>query len=1190
MVLSFRKSLRVLGEDEDLNGEVLHASIGLPPTLLVSQARVGVLEIKVPPFSNVQTEPVIIEIDKLDLVLVEKSGSEPDTMQPEPPGVSSSAKSNSYGFADKIADGVTLQVGVVNLLLETRGGTVQEGASWTPPLSAITIRNLILYTTNEAWQMVNLKEARDFSIDKRCIYVFKKLEWDSLSVDLLPHPNMFSDERLTTTKVKTDGDGVKRLFFGGERFLDDISGKAFITMHRTEQNNPLGLEVQVCIPEATCFALSEPGLRALLRFMTGMYVCMNRGDVGPRSMQSGAEAAGRSMVQVEVEHIFLCIKDADFQLELRLQRLNYMRSSVTNGESTKTLARVSTGGLFLRDTFSDPQCTLLEPGRRAEKDEPLPIPSFASEKLWPRIFPITNSTSENASVPMLCMYSVQVVPSPAPPVLASQTVLQCQPLKLVIQEESCLRLASFLVDGVVVDHGVVIATTSVDSMYFFLKQLDLVVPVEATERNGEIPDNFSSQNFTGARLHVDDFVFVQSPSLSLKSLELDKDPACFMLWQGQPIDASQRRWVMRAMHLSVALETDILDATGGPLESDWSFGLWRCIEMTEPCIEAAMVTGDSEPIITVPPPGGIVRFGVHCKHLTSNTSVEQLFFVLRMYEHLGQVNDSLFKVTKTSKKPAAARVSSLRSLGSFSNMLEMAPSDTAVCLGLGLLELNFLESLSDKEGMQGPPLVQICGNGIELKVSHRTLGGAVAIDSKLVWKDVLVECVETSELSASSFEPPMDENFESRGILRPVFWIRDGKYEAGCNSRYHSSVTKNSPCFLDINVSNVIPYRPEDAECQSLRVIAVVSGIRLGGGIVYGEALLHRFGVLGPDGGPGKGLKRILKNLSNGPFSRLLRSTPQIAKQEDHVSGVADWEIGIPDAIEINIQLKDWVFALEADLGGVGDAYLRRERCWHTAFQCLSVTAQGGQEDLDGNNLSVLVKHPVKQIVVGIKGLEFIKPIAPDSSSTKPEVLNCAANDEPRNGPAMQNGLDVEVLFGLREEEEDADMHIRQWAIKRVKSGLTKPVEIEATKEDIEYLIETVRLEIESASRVAAGLMQLLELKGSIGQATIKQLSSIGSGSLDRIITPEKIGRRSSVGSVGSVPFIQSNLKEKSSLDMSLSKLEQLVMNSQGDCTMLSSKLVAGFSNSEEAFCQLSRLTEQLKEMEELIAMAKCQL
>ncbi|MCO5611961.1 hypothetical protein L7F22_066221 [Adiantum nelumboides] len=1204
----------------DLNGDVLHASIGLPPTLLVSQARVGVLEIKVPAFSNVQTEPVIVEIDKLDLVLVEKSGSQPDTMQQEPPGISSSTRSNSYGFADKIADGVTLQVGIVNLLLETRGGTVQEGASWTPPLAAITIRNLILYTTNEAWQMVSLKEARDFSIDKRCIYVFKKLEWDSLSVDLLPHPDMFNDERLTTTKVKTDDDGVKRLFFGGELFLDNISGKAFITMHRTEQNNPLGLEVQVCIPEATCSALSEPGLRALLRFMTGMYVCMNRGDVGPKSTQSGAEAAGCSMVQVAVEHIFLCISDADFQLELNLQRLNYTRSSVTNGESTKTLARISIRGIFLRDTFSDPQCTLVQPGGQAKDDEHLPTPNFAtvsarfpvlisvpllmytlsdiasqmraSEKLWPRIYPIGSLTNEDATVAMLCMYSVQVVPSPAPPVLASQTVVQCQPLKFVIQEESCLRLASFLVDGVVVDHGVVSPTTSVDSTYFSLKQLDLVVPVEDANGNGEILDSFSSQNFTGARLHVDDFVFVQSPSLSLKSLELDKDPACFMLWQGQAIDASQRRWVMRALHLSVALETDILDATGGALESDWSSDLWRCIEMAEPCIEAAMVTGDGEPILMVPPPGGIVRFGVHCKHLTSNTSVEQLFFVLKMYEHLGKVNDSLLKVTRRSKKPVVSRGSSMRSLGSFSSILEMAPSDTALCLGLSLLELKFLESLFGKEDMQGPPLVQICGNGIELKVSHRTLGGAVAIASKLVWKDVLVECVDISRVSASSFEFPVDEIHESRG-LRPVFWIRDGRYEADCNTKYHNLITENGPCFLDMDVSNVMPYRPEDAECHSLRVKVVVSGIRLGGGIVYSEALLHHFGVLGPDGGPGMGLKRVLKILSNGPFSRLLRSTPQIEKGEDFVSGEADWEVGIPDAIEINIHLKDWVFALEADLGGFGDAYLRREKCWHTTFQCLSVTAQGGQEDLDANKISVPVKHPVKKIVVGIKGLEFIRPIAPDSSITEPQILNCATKDELRkrnSEQAMPNGLDVEVLFGLREEEEGEDMHMGQWAVKQVKSGIRKPVEIEATKEDIEYLIETVRLEIESASRVAAGLMQLLELKGLVGQATIQQLSSIGSGSLDRLVTPDKIGRRSSVGSVGSVPLIRSNLTEKSSLDVSLSKLEKLVTHSQEDCATVSSKLAAGFSNNQEAFCHLSKLTKQLKEMEDLLAIAKSQL
>lgn len=89
--------------------------------------------------------------------------------------------------------------------------------------------------------------------------------------------------------------GAKRMFFGGERFLEGISGEANvsiifitccvklfdlsiftelpfsgaswltrcsehqITVQRTEQNNPVGLEVQLHITEAVCPALSEPG-------------------------------------------------------------------------------------------------------------------------------------------------------------------------------------------------------------------------------------------------------------------------------------------------------------------------------------------------------------------------------------------------------------------------------------------------------------------------------------------------------------------------------------------------------------------------------------------------------------------------------------------------------------------------------------------------------------------------------------------------------------------------------------------------------------------------------------------------------------------------------------------------------------------------------------------------------------------
>uniref|UniRef100_A0A2P2L8W2 Uncharacterized protein n=1 Tax=Rhizophora mucronata TaxID=61149 RepID=A0A2P2L8W2_RHIMU len=298
----------------DINGDALHASMGLPPALNVTKARVGKFEIILPSISNVQIEPIVVQIDRLDLVLEENRDMDAFSSLNSTQSSTSSSKGGGYGFADKIADGMTIQVSTVNLMLETCGGARRSGgAAWAPPMASITIHNLLLYTTNENWQVVNLKEARDFSNDKNFIYVFKKLEWESLSIDLLPHPDMFADAsiaRFHEGATQRDDDGAKRVFFGGERFLEGISGEAYITMQRTEQNSPLGLEVQLHITEAVCPALSEPGLRALLRFLTGLYVCLNRGDVDLKAQQQSCEAAGRSLVSIVVDHIFLCIKDA----------------------------------------------------------------------------------------------------------------------------------------------------------------------------------------------------------------------------------------------------------------------------------------------------------------------------------------------------------------------------------------------------------------------------------------------------------------------------------------------------------------------------------------------------------------------------------------------------------------------------------------------------------------------------------------------------------------------------------------------------------------------------------------------------------------------------------------------------------------------------------------------------------------
>ena len=62
-------------------------------------------------------------------------------------------------------------------------------------------------------------------------FSFQKLEWESLSIDLLPHPDMFTDANLARFQegaTQRDDDGAKRVFFGGERFLEGISGEAYV--------------------------------------------------------------------------------------------------------------------------------------------------------------------------------------------------------------------------------------------------------------------------------------------------------------------------------------------------------------------------------------------------------------------------------------------------------------------------------------------------------------------------------------------------------------------------------------------------------------------------------------------------------------------------------------------------------------------------------------------------------------------------------------------------------------------------------------------------------------------------------------------------------------------------------------------------------------------------------------------------
>ncbi|WVZ87258.1 hypothetical protein U9M48_033927 [Paspalum notatum var. saurae] len=1165
----------------DINGDALHASLGLPPALAVDTARVGKLQITLPSVSNVQVEPIEVSIDKLDLVLVEKDDSEnlsSPGSAPSPPAT----KSSGYGYADKIADGMTVQVGIVNLLLETHGGARRQGgATWSPPLAAITFRDLVLYTTNEKWQVVNLKEARDFSNNKGFIYVFKKLEWQSLSVDLLPHPDMFTDARFNSSSSqdnKRDDDGAKRMFFGGERFLEGISGEANITVKRTELNNPLGLEVQLHITEAVCPALSEPGLRAFLRFMTGVSVCLNRGDVDPKAQQL-AEAAGSSLVSIIVDHIFLCIKDTEFQLELLMQSLFFSRASVSDGECSKNLSCIKVGGLFLRDTFSRPPCTLIQPSMQAASQEPPPVPDFG-QNFCPPIYPFGNQLLEFAAgVPLFSLYCLQITPSPSPPKFASKTVITCQPLTVTLQEQSCLRIASFLADGAVPNHSAILPESSINSLTFSLKDFDLSVPLDAEEitRCSGTKNSCPQSSFSGARLHVEDLYLCQSPSAKCPLLNLDRDPACFLLWEYQPVDASQMKWATRASHLSLSLETSST-SNGQKVVKDSN--LWRCIELDDLRFEAAMVTADGSPLLDVPPPDGVVRIGVAFQQFTSNTSVEQLFFVLGFYTYFGQVAERISKVSEGNRSET-----SKSSARKSENKL---PSDTAVSLAMNNLQLNFLESLP-ASGLY-MPLVQFGGEDLFLKVSHRTLGGAFAVTTNLKWRTVSVNCLEGESAmicengTAVTGEHNMVVHENGHPKMRAVFWVD-----------HRSKQQPKDAQFLDINITHVMPYDMRDMECHSLNVSAKVSGVRLGGGMAYTESLLHRFGILGPDGGPGEGLLRGLKDLSSGPLAKLFKSS-HLTEKEDERSKVDDhnskFDLGVPDDLDVSIELRNWLFALEGteEVGDCftprgGDRIRREEKCWHSTFRNLHVSGKSSDKlNVEGaEKVSSKKAFPVERFTAGIEGLQAIKPRARDQLARKGTSNSHQIGSEFNNANSIgDQGVDVEATMVISEDEIEG----AKWTMDNVKFSVKEPIEAVATKEELEHLAMLCRSEADAMGRITAGILRLLKLDKSLGQGTIDQLRNLGSGGMDNIFSPKRLSRQNSFGSIGTprtptMQVIADIMGSKNTLEATVSSLQVEISESKAKCAALISQA----SNAEDhnRTEDIRQLNEKLESMQSLV-------
>lgn len=385
--------------------------------------------------------------------------------------------------------------------------------------------------------------------------------------------------------------------------------------------------------------------------------------------------------------------------------------------------------------------------------------------------------------------------------------------------------------------------------------------------------------------------------------------------------------MLRASSAAIALETEVLDdSTQGNAsnETDWAARLWHCVETSDLGVEAVMLSGDGQPLMTFLPSGGIVRLGLSCKRCVAHMSQEQYSFVLKMYRLAGRAVEAIFQLSKSiTRKEIEQNFDETNS----KKLLNMMPADTGVVLSVSSLELRLLAPIPDRASKDGPSLAKLLSWEVRLSVTHKRLAGAAMVTSKLDWQDIRIECADsepyasrrdtpsidgvknhvassdsysrspdssivssTNSSRASSMErqrldpagkdPPFEDQTSHASTsynLYPVIWIgKERGTMASVERKVGESVQYRSPTtpFLDINVETLIPYKKQETDSCKLQVIVRIGGVRLGGSMCQVESLLQRHHFVGPGGIPGRNIKKLMKFISNGPIANILKPSP----------------------------------------------------------------------------------------------------------------------------------------------------------------------------------------------------------------------------------------------------------------------------------------------------------------------------
>ncbi|KAL6050604.1 Chorein N-terminal domain-containing protein [Balamuthia mandrillaris] len=159
----------------ELNGEVLQEITLIPPNLEIVSAKCTELQLQVP-YTNLKHEPITITLDRLDLHL-----REPDVIKPMPDILSKLNQGKKEAGDLAIIKGIKIVVKEIHVHTETLGTNTWH-PNWKPGLNVV-VRNVVIQSTNDKWEVVDLAQTIITDKEKGIIRTYKQATVHSISIE-----------------------------------------------------------------------------------------------------------------------------------------------------------------------------------------------------------------------------------------------------------------------------------------------------------------------------------------------------------------------------------------------------------------------------------------------------------------------------------------------------------------------------------------------------------------------------------------------------------------------------------------------------------------------------------------------------------------------------------------------------------------------------------------------------------------------------------------------------------------------------------------------------------------------------------------------------------------------------------------------------------------------------------------------